>query len=85
MSNWFETIVPGDRTWSPDNIKPMKTLKKSSAVEIARYLSTVLERTNDPLLDGDNFTAIVNINNGFIPANGELLWILYSCRGYCPR
>ena len=71
MSNWFETIVPNDRTWSQDHIKPVKTVKKGGAQDIARYLSTVLERTNDPELDRDNFTAIVNIKNGFIPANGD--------------
>lgn len=71
MSNWFETIVPNDRTWSPDHIKPVKTVKKGDATDIARYLSTVLEHTDDPALDGDNFTAVVNIKNGFIPANGD--------------
>ena len=71
MSNWFETIVPGDRTWSRENIKTVKTLKKGGAQDLSRYLSTVLERTDDPELDGDSFTAIVNIKNGFIPANGD--------------
>lgn len=71
MSDWFETIVPGDRTWSAENIKPVKTLKKGGAQDIARYLSSVLERSDDPMLDNDNFTAIVNVNNGFIPANGD--------------
>lgn len=71
MSNWFETIVPNDRTWIQDKIRPVKTVKKGDATDIARYLSTVLERTNDPALDGDNFTAVVNIKNGFIPANGD--------------
>lgn len=71
MSNWFETVVPNDRTWSSDNIKPVKTLNRGGATEIAQYLSTVLGRTNDPALDGDNFTAVVNIKNGFIPANGD--------------
>lgn len=71
MSNWFETIVPGDRTWSRDHISPVKTLKKGDAQDIAMYLSTVLEHTNDPALNGDNFTAVVNIKNGFIPANGD--------------
>jgi hypothetical protein len=71
MSNWFETIVPNDRTWSPDNIHPEKTVKTGGATDIARYLSTVLERTDDPMLNGDAFTAIVNIKNGFIPANGD--------------
>lgn len=71
MSNWFETIVPNDRTWSVENIVCAKTVVKGSAIDIARYLSTVLERPNDPELDGDNFTAVVNIKNGFIPANGD--------------
>ena len=71
MSNWFETIVPNDRTWSQDHLKPVKERKKGGAQDIAQYLSTVLERTDDPALDGDNFTAIVNIKNGFIPANGD--------------
>lgn len=71
MSNWFETIVPNDRTWTRENISVTKTIEKGGAIDIARYLSTVLERTNDPALDGDNFTAVVNIKNGFIPANGD--------------
>ena len=71
MSNWFETIVPGDRTWSAENITRAKTVAKGGAEDIARYLSTVLERTSDPALDGDSFTAVVNIKNGFIPANGD--------------
>lgn len=71
MSNWFETVVPNDRTWSQDHLQPVKTVQKGSATEIARYLSTVLERADDPELDGDNFTAVVNIKNGFIPSNGD--------------
>lgn len=71
MSNWFEIVVPNDRTWTSDNIRPVKTLKTGGATDIARYLSTVLERSGDPMLDGDNFTAVVNIKNGFIPANGD--------------
>lgn len=71
MSDWFETIVPNDRTWMRDNIRITKTVKKGGATDIARYLSTVLDHTNDPALDGDNFTAIVNVKNGFIPANGD--------------
>lgn len=71
MSNWFETIVPNDRTWSSDNIRPVKTVKKGGPTDIARYLSTALDHTNDPELDDDNFTAIVNIKNGFVPANGD--------------
>lgn len=71
MSNWFETIVPNDRTWSHDLITVQKEIKKGNAIEIARYLSTVLEHSDDPALDNDNFTAIVNIKNGFIPINGD--------------
>lgn len=71
MSDWFETIVPNDRTWSAENIRPVRTVQKGGATDIARYLSTVLEHTDDPALGGDNFTAIVNIKNGFIPANGD--------------
>lgn len=71
MSNWFETIVPNDRTWMRKNIRTVKTVKKDGATDLARYLSTVLEHTSDPELDGDNFTAVVNIRNGFIPANGD--------------
>lgn len=71
MSNWFETIVPNDRTWTRENIKTVRTVKKGGVTDIARYLSTVLERADDPALNGDNFTAVVNIKNGFIPANGD--------------
>lgn len=71
MSNWFETIVPNDRTWTRENIKTVRTVKKGDVTDIARYLSTVLERADDPALNGDNFTAVVNIKNGFIPANGD--------------
>ena len=71
MSNWYEIVVPNDRTWSQEHITPVKTLKKGGAQDIARYISTVLEHTDDPELDGDNFTAVVNIKNGFIPANGD--------------
>lgn len=71
MSNWFETIVPSDRTWIRDKIRPAKTVKNDGVTDIARYLSTVLERSDDPKLNGDSFTAVVNIKNGFIPANGD--------------
>lgn len=71
MSNWFETVVPNDRTWSQEHIQPVKTVVTSGATDLSRYLSTVLEHTDDPHLDGDNFTAVVNIKNGFIPANGD--------------
>lgn len=71
MSDWFETIVPNDRTWSQEHIMPVKTVEKGGATDIASYLSTVLEHTSDPELDRDSFTAVVNIRNGFIPANGD--------------
>ena len=71
MSNWFETIVPGDRTWAPDHLKPVKEVKKGGAQDIASYLAYVLDHTEDPALNDDNFTAIVNVKNGFIPANGD--------------
>lgn len=71
MSSWFETIVPNDRTWSTQYFKPNKKVKKGGAQDVARYLATVLDRQDDPMLDHDNFTAVVNIRNGFIPANGD--------------
>nr|DAV92188.1 MAG TPA: hypothetical protein [Caudoviricetes sp.] len=71
MAKWFETIVPNDRTWMSDLIRPVKELKKGGPQDISEYLSYVLTHTDDPGLDTDNFTAIVNIRNGFIPNNGN--------------
>lgn len=71
MSNWFETIVPGDHTWSPEHIRPVKELKKGGPQDISEYLAYVLDHSDDPGLDDDSFTAIVNIRNGFIPGNGD--------------
>lgn len=71
MAKWFETIVPGDRTWMHDLIRPVKELKKGGPQEIAEYLAYVLSHYDDPGLDDDHFTAIVNIRNGFIPNNGD--------------
>ena len=71
MSSWFEIIVPNDRTWSTQYLKPIKKRKEGGAQDIARYLASVLDRSGDPALANDNFTAIVNIRNGFIPANGD--------------
>lgn len=71
MSNWFETIVPGDRTWTPDHLKSVKEKQKGGAQDIASYLAYVLDHTEDPGLNDDNFTAIVNVKNGFIPKNGD--------------
>lgn len=71
MANWFETIVPNDRTWMHDLIRPVKKLKEGGPKDIAEYLSYVLTHADDPGLDTDSFTAIVNIRNGFIPNNGD--------------
>lgn len=71
MSNWFKTIVPNDRTWSPEFIRPTKELKKGGPQDISEYLAYVLDHHDDPGLDDDYFTAIVNIRNGFIPSNGN--------------
>lgn len=71
MAEWFKTIVPNDRTWMHDLIRPVKELKKGGPRDISEYLSYVLSHTDDPGLDTDSFTAIVNIRNGFIPSNGD--------------
>lgn len=71
MANWFETIVPSDRTWSAQFIRPVKEPKKGGPQDIAEYLSYVLSHSDDPGLDTDSFTAIVNLRNGFIPSNGD--------------
>lgn len=71
MSNWFETIVPGDRTWTAALMRPTKELKKGGPQDISEYLAYVLDHDDDPGLDTDSFTAIVNVKNGFIPANGD--------------
>lgn len=71
MANWFETIVPNDRTWTPESIRPVKELKKGGPQDISEYLAYVLDHSDDPGLDDDNFTAVVNIRNGFIPGNGD--------------
>ena len=41
------------------------------ALGIAGYLEAVLSDPMNPKFDNDNFTAIVNIKNGFIPINGD--------------
>lgn len=71
MAKWFETIVPNDRTWMHDLIRPTKELKKGGPQDISEYLSYVLTHNDDPGLDTDSFTAVVNIRNGFIPNNGS--------------
>lgn len=70
MAKWYETIVPNDRTWMHDLIRPIKELKRGGPQDISEYLSYVLTHSDDPDLDTDHFTAIVNIRNGFIPNNG---------------
>lgn len=70
MSNWFETIVPDDHTWS--SISPTKEkISSKDALDIVGYLNSVLSDPMNPKFDNDNFTAIVNIKNGFIPINGD--------------
>lgn len=70
MSNWFETIVPDDHTWS--NIRPTnEKISSKDALDIVGYLNSVLSDPMNPKFDNDNFTAIVNIKNGFIPINGD--------------
>lgn len=70
MSNWFETIVPDDRTWS--SISPTKEkISSKDALDIVGYLNSVLSDPMNPKFDNDNFTAIVNIKNGFIPIKGD--------------
>ena len=70
MSNWFETIVPDDHAWS--DISPTKEkISSKDALDIVGYLNSVLSDPMNPKFDNDNFTAIVNIKNGFIPINGD--------------
>ena len=70
MSNWFETVVPDDHTWS--NISPTnEKISSKDALDIVGYLNSVLSDPMNPKFDNDNFTAIVNIKNGFIPINGD--------------
>lgn len=71
MAEWFKTIVPNDRTWTRDLIRPVKELKKGGPQDLSEYLSYVMSHADDPILDTDSFTAIVNIRNGFIPNNGD--------------
>ena len=80
MSNWFETVVPDDRTWSvisPTNEK----ISSKDALDIVGYLNSVLSDPMNPKFDNDNFTAIVNIKNGFIPINGDYTGFSIEIRG----
>ena len=81
MSNWFDTIVPNDRTWTAALMKPVKELKKGGPQDISEYLAYVLSHYDDPSLDTDSFTAVVNIRNGFIPANGNYSKFSIEIRG----
>lgn len=70
MANWFETVVPDDRDWQ--NIQSVKEkLSSVDALGIAGYLEAVLSDPMNSKFDNDNFTAIVNVKNGFIPINGD--------------
>lgn len=80
MSNWFETIVPDDRTWSSINPTDEKISSKD-ALDIVGYLNSVLSDPMNPKFDNDNFTAIVNIKNGFIPINGGYTGFSIEIRG----
>lgn len=80
MSNWFETIVPDDRTWS--SISPTgEKISSKDALDIVGYLNSVLSDPMNPKFDNDNFTAVVNIRNGFIPSNGDYTGFSIEIRG----
>ena len=80
MSNWFETVVPDDRTWS--DISPTnEKISSKDALGIIGYLNSVLSDPMNPKFDNDNFTAIVNIRNGFIPINGDYTGFSIEIRG----
>ena len=70
MSNWFETIVPDDQNWT--GVSPVKEkVSSKDALGIVGYLESVLSDPMNPKFDHDNFTAVVNVKNGFIPINGD--------------
>lgn len=70
MANWFETVVPDNQAWH--DLNPVKEkLSSVDALGIAGYLEAVLSDPMNSKFDNDNFTAIVNIKNGFIPINGS--------------
>lgn len=70
MANWFETVVPDNQFWH--TLSPVKEkLSSVDALDIAGYLEAVLSDPMNSKFDNDNFTAIVNIKNGFIPINGD--------------
>lgn len=70
MANWFETVVPDNQ--SRYELNPVKEkLSSVEALGIVGYLEAVLSDPMNSKFDNDNFTAIVNIKNGFIPINGD--------------
>lgn len=70
MANWFETIVPDDQNWT--SVSPVKEkVSSKDALDIVGYLESVLSDPMNPKFDHDNFTAVVNVKNGFIPINGD--------------
>lgn len=70
MANWFETVVPDNQAWH--DLSPVKEkLSSVDALGIAGYLEAVLSDPMNAKFDNDNFTAIVNVRNGFIPINGD--------------
>ena len=70
MANWFETVVPDNQSWH--ELNPVKEkLSSVDALGIAGYLEAVLSDPMNSKFDNDNFTAIVNVKNGFIPINGD--------------
>lgn len=80
MANWFETVVPDDQTWS--TISPTKEkISSKGALDIVGYLNSVLSDPMNPKFDNDNFTAVVNIKNGFIPINGDYTGFSIEIRG----
>lgn len=70
MANWFETVVPNNMSWLYINPEKEK-VSSPGAASLADYLRGVLTDPGNPKYDNDNFTAIVNIKNGFIPINGD--------------
>lgn len=70
MANWFETVVPDDRTWGTISATKEK-VSSVEALSVVEYLEAVLSNPMNPKFDNDNFTATVNIKNGFIPVNGD--------------
>ena len=84
MSNWFETIVPDDHTWS--NISPTnEKISSKDALDIVGYLNSVLSDPMNPKFDNDNFTVIVNVRNGFIPINGDYTGFSIEIQGEIGR